>query len=165
MPPDDPIIKLLSTLVDAGIEFILVGGAAAVLRNVEIVTKDVDIVHRRDPENIERLMGVLQKLDAHFWPDLARRKLPPRASDLAGHGHILLRTTLGRLDVLCELSGNRGYEELLPHSGEIEDFGIRLRVLDLAMLIQVKAEANRDKDRQVLPLLIAALEEAKKRKP
>ena len=76
-----------------------------------------------------------------------------------------MRTTLGRLDVLCELSGQRGYEELLPHSDEVGDFGLRLRVLDLPMLIKVKAEANREKDRQVLPLLIAALEESKKRRP
>lgn len=106
--PDDPIVQLVAELAASGAEFILVGGAAAVLRNVEIVTKDVDIVHRRTPDNIDRLMGALTKLDACFWPDPAHRKLPPRPSDLAGHGHILLRTRLGRLDVLCELSGQRG---------------------------------------------------------
>jgi ATP-dependent helicase/DNAse subunit B len=44
-------------------------------------------------------MGVLDSLDAHFRNDLMRRKLRPRPSDLAGHGHLLLRTTLGRFGI------------------------------------------------------------------
>lgn len=111
--------KLLETLSQAGAEFIVVGGCAAVLQDVPISTFDLDIVHRRTPENIDRLLSVLATLDAHFYPDFARRKLPPRASDLAGRGHILLSTKLGRLDVLCELTGERGYAELLPHTTEI----------------------------------------------
>ena len=86
--PDDPIVRLISALVEGNVEFIVVGGAAAVLAGVPVVTKDLDIVHRRTADNIEKLMGVLGKLDAHFRPDFANRKLQPRASDLAGHGHL-----------------------------------------------------------------------------
>lgn len=39
---------------------------------------------------------------------------------------------------------------------------MKLRVLDLPMLIKVKAEANRPKDRLTLPILMATLEERKK---
>ncbi len=126
--------KLLEALSQAGAEFIIVGGCAAVLQDVPISTFDLDIVHKRTPENIERLLSVLATLDAHFYPDFARRKLPPRASDLAGRGHILLSTKLGRLDVLCELTGERGYAELLPHTTEISADALHLRVLDLPTL-------------------------------
>lgn len=57
--PDDPIVHLLSSLIEANVEFIVVGGAAAVLSGVPVVTKDLDIVHKRSPENIERLLSVL----------------------------------------------------------------------------------------------------------
>lgn len=160
---DDPLVRLIAELSDAGVEFIVVGGAAAVLQNAPIVTEDVDIVHRRTEENITRLTGVLERLDAYFRGDPARRKLRPRASDFAGHGHILLQTELGKLDVLCEISGQRGYEELVDHTVQVGDGALVFRVLDLPMLIRVKAEANRPKDRLVLPILLATLEERKKR--
>lgn len=127
------------------------------------MTEDVDIVHRRTEENITRLTGVLERLDAYFRGDPARRKLRPRAADFAGHGHILLQTELGKLDVLCEISGARGYDELVNHTVQVADGSLTFRVLDLPMLIRVKSEANRPKDRLVLPILLATLEERKKR--
>lgn len=160
--PDEPIVRLLASLVEENVEFIVVGGAAAVLAGVPVVTKDLDIVHRRTPENIGRLLLVLGKLDAHFRPDFAQRKLRPRESDLTGHGHLNFNTTFGPLDVLCEVSGARGFDELLPHTAEVSDFDLTLRVLDLPMLIKVKAEANRPKDRLTLPILMATLDERKK---
>lgn len=155
--------ELLSVLVSSEVEFIVVGGVAGLLQRASVLTQDLDIVHRRTPENIERLMAVFERLDAYFRNDLARRRLRPRASDLAGHGHILLQTPHGMLDVLCELANARGYEELLPHTVEMEDRGVRLRVLDLPTLIEVKAEAGRPKDKLAIPVLIAALEEQKRR--
>ena len=160
--PVDPIVGLISALLEGRVEFIVVGGAAAVLAGVPIVTKDLDIVHRRTPENVAKLMAVLGSLEAYFRPDFAQRKLQPRASDLTGHGHLNLDTRLGPLDVLCEVSGQRGFEELLPHTTEVSDFDLHMRVLDLPMLIQVKAEANRPKDRLALPILMATLEERQK---
>jgi hypothetical protein len=38
---------LLAVLCDSGVEFIIVGGVAAVLQGVPITTNDLDIVHRR----------------------------------------------------------------------------------------------------------------------
>ena len=108
-------------------------------------------------------MKVLDEMDAYFRADLANRKLRPRADDFAGNGHILLQTPHGMLDVLCELSGRRGYEELFPHCVVLEDRGVRLHLLDLPTLILVKSEAGRPKDKLAIPLLIAALEESKKR--
>ena len=160
--PDDPIVRLLSMLIEGKVEFIVVGGAAAVLSGVPVVTKDLDIVHKRSPENVERLLSVLSKLDAHFRPDFAQRKQRLRASDLTGHGHLNFDTTFGPLDVLCEVSGSRGFDELVPHTVELSDFDMKLRVLDLPMLIKVKAEANRPKDRMALPILMATLDERQK---
>ena len=50
---------LLAKLCDAGVEFIVVGGAAAVIQGAPITTNDLDIVHRRTPENVARLIGLL----------------------------------------------------------------------------------------------------------
>ena len=51
--------SLIDALVAGGVEFIVVGGIAAVLHGAPISTRDLDIVHARDAENVERLMAVL----------------------------------------------------------------------------------------------------------
>lgn len=153
---------LLAILCDAGVEFIVVGGAAAVLQGVPVTTQDLDIVHRRTPENVARLLEVLLQIDATMRYDFARRGLRPTAEMLAGRGQINITTTLGPIDPLCELDVGQGYDELLAHSEALVDEGRHLRVLDLATLIQVKTKAGRPKDRVMLPLLIATLQERKK---
>ncbi|MCC6898607.1 MAG: hypothetical protein IT377_06510 [Polyangiaceae bacterium] len=150
---------LLAKLSDAGIEFIVVGGAAAVIHGAPMTTNDLDIVHRRTPENVARLLGLVLELDATMRYDAANRGLRPTAEMLAGRGQINLSTVLGPLDPLCELGEGQGYEELLPHTESVIDEGRVLRVLDLPTLIAVKTMAGRAKDRVVLPILIATLQE------
>lgn len=146
--------QLLATLTDAGVEFILVGGAAALIHGAPITTQDIDIVHRRDPSNVARLLATLAQLDASML-DLARRKLPPTAAGLQGRGQTLMNTKLGRLDALGCLHDGRGYEELIEHT-DIVDLGGggELRVIDLETLIQIKSSTGRAKDRLVVPILL-----------
>ncbi|MDI1446576.1 hypothetical protein [Polyangium sp. 6x1] len=94
--------------------------------------------------------------------DLANRGLRPTAEMLAGSGQVNLSTSLGPLDPLCELDEGTGYDELLAHSESVVDEGRTLRVLDLPTLIAVKAKVGRAKDRMMLPILIATLEERSK---
>lgn len=155
---------LLAALCDAGVEFIVVGGAAAVIQGAPITTNDLDIVHRRTPENVARLLELVLRLDATMRYDAAHRGLRPTAEMLAGKGQINLSTSLGPLDPLCELGEGQGYEELLPHSESVTDEGRQLRVLDLPTLIAVKTKAGRAKDRIVLPILVATLQERDKPK-
>jgi hypothetical protein len=87
---------LLAKLCDAGVEFIIVGGAAAVLQGVPITTIDLDIGHRRTPENVARLLEVLHNLDATMRYDLARRGLRPTVEMLAARGRSTSPRRLGR---------------------------------------------------------------------
>jgi hypothetical protein len=101
-------------------------------------------------------------LDARYY---FNRGVRPNASHLSSPGHQLLLTTFGRLDVLGSVGPGRGYEELNPHSLEIEMApGLRVRVLDLETVIALKEELNGEKDRAVLPVLRATLSEIRKKK-
>lgn len=155
---------LLAELVGARVEFVVVGGAAAILHGAPVTTFDLDIVHRRTPENVARLLAVLERLDATMRHDLAERNLRPTAEMLAGRGQLNLSTSLGPLDPLCEIGENLGYDELLIHTDEISDGVLVLRVLDLPTLISVKTKAGRAKDRMVVPILVATLQERTARK-
>ena len=158
----DPEALLAELLADR-VEFIIVGGTAAVLHAAPIATQDLDIVHRRTEENVARLMNVLVRLDAVIRYDLSNRGLRPTATMLLGRGQINLSTSLGPLDPLCELGEGQGYDELFPHTEVMSDGGLTIRVLDLPTLIEIKAKTGRAKDRVALPVLIATLEERKLR--
>ncbi|MGA7415462.1 MAG: hypothetical protein WBW33_33635, partial [Bryobacteraceae bacterium] len=70
---------------------------AAVLQGAPIQTYDVDLVYSLDPANRERLLKVLESLDAIFRMQPERR-LRPAESHLAGGGHLNLITRYGPLD-------------------------------------------------------------------
>ncbi|MHC4954068.1 MAG: hypothetical protein ACYTGZ_09270 [Planctomycetota bacterium] len=145
---------LLDALREADVEFIVVGGAAAVLHGAPITTQDVDVVHRTDPANIEKLLSVLRRLDARIR-DLACRDIEPDAALLAGTGQVKLTTSRGPLDLLCSLHDGRGYGDLVAHSVKLTDGSIELHVLDLPTLIEIKSGTGRVRDQLVLPLLLA----------
>jgi hypothetical protein len=53
---------LLAVLTDAGVEFLIVGGAAATAHGAARLTADLDIVYRRTEENYQRLVSALGHL-------------------------------------------------------------------------------------------------------
>src|SRR5882672_999614 len=90
--------KLLLLLAEHDVEVIVVGMLAGVLQGVPLTTGDVDVVHRRTPENVARLLTVLGKIGAVYRHD--PRRLAPGESHLMGPGHQLLESSLGDLDCL-----------------------------------------------------------------
>ena len=150
---------LLAALYRAGIEFVVVGGTAAQLHGSTLGTIDLDIVHRRSPENVARLLATLQELDAFHRYDLAARQLRPTSEQLLGSGQLNLSTSLGPLDPLCELEPGQGYDELVSHTEIMNDEGVEIRVVDLPTLIEIKSKLGRAKDKLVVADLIAILEE------
>jgi len=69
-----------------------------------------------------------------------------------------LTTKLGDLDLLGEVIDGRTYEDLLPHSEEIEVFGVKCLCLGLEKLIYLKRAAGRPKDFEVLAELETILQ-------
>src|SRR5580692_10519276 len=115
--PESDFTATLRALRDGGVDFILVGGLAAVLSGAPIHSYDVDIVHSREPSNVQRLLVVLESLDAVFRIQPERR-IKPAASHLAGKGHLNLITKFGPLDLLGTIGRDLDYRALLPHSSE-----------------------------------------------
>lgn len=160
--PEHRLKAILRALHGHGVEFILVGGVAAVLQGAPVDTFDVDVVHCRTAQNIARLLSVLESIEAVFRLQPERR-LKPTSSHLAGPGHLNLVTRYGPLDVLGTIGRDLAYEDLLPHSMAMDvGEGMQIQVLDLETLIEIKASLGGDKDRAVLPILRRTLEQKKK---
>jgi hypothetical protein len=148
------------TALDRGrVKFVLVGGAAATAHGAARLTQDLDIVYARDPENLEQLVAVL----APYQPYL--RGAPPElpfswdVRTLQNGLNFTLTTTVGDIDLLGEIVGGGGYEDLVPHSIEIFLFGIHCLCLNLPKLIEVKRAAGRPKDFEAIAELQTILEE------
>jgi predicted nucleotidyltransferase len=151
---------LLEGLIDAGIEFILVGGLAAVVQGAPITTMDVDIVHRQTTENIAKLLDFLKSIDA-YHRRLDDKVIEPTEEHISGKGHALFTTRFGPLDVLAIIEEGKSYEDLIDHTVEIEFRGHTIRVLDLEMLVKLKKSAKDPKDNHRLPILEETLRQLK----
>lgn len=160
MKQPKPDFKAIFTiLIDHQVDFIVVGGVCAVLHGAPISTFDLDLVHSRDPRNIDRLLVALNLLEARYR-DCGERVLRPGAAHLSTPGHQLLMTSAGPLDLSGVIGNHHGYEELLPYTVSMDvAHGVLIRVLDLEFLIKVKEEAGRDKDQAVLAILRQTLKE------
>lgn len=152
--------EIIIRLADANVDVIVVGMAAAVLQGVPMTTWDLDVVHRRTPENVERLLGVLSDLDAVARHD--PRRLRPDATHLSGPGHVLLETRFGDFDCLGTIDGGRSYEDLLDPSVLVDFEGRPLRLLSLREILAVKIRAGRPKDLAAIPYIQATLDEAER---
>ena len=151
--PPESLTTLLARLAASGTEFVLVGGLAAVAQGAPLATVDVDMVHRREPGNVERLLAFLEGVDARYRGRPAGQVLRPGREALLGDGHHLLATALGPLDVLGAVEGGRGYESLRPETIEVQVEGQRVRVVQLETLAELKRGATNPKDRLVLAIL------------
>lgn len=151
---------LLKTLVEHEVDFVVVGGLAAVLQGAPIHTQDVDILYSRVPDNVLRIDAAMRSIDAVFRGD--RRKLRPNPSHFESTGHKLLDTRLGPVDCLGTIEESTGYDDVLPDTDEIDLEDLVVRVISLPRLIRVKEKLHRPKDQLMLLQLRATLEERDK---
>ena len=152
--------KLLTVLVDAGFEFIVIGGVAAIAHGAVSPTQDLDVTAPMTSENL----GILMRALAPYRPRHATRPdlgvITESAEGLTRFRLLLIDTDIGRLDVLARVEPLGEYGTL--DAVEIELLpGRTLRVLSLEQLIAVKAHLNRPKDKVVEAELRAILDRAR----
>ena len=152
MPSRGDLTELLIVLADSCVDFILVGGLAAVAQGVPISTFDVDIVHKRSDENVRKIIELLPALDSKIrgHPDTS---LLPGKNALCGPGHQLLMTRFGALDFLGAIEQGLTYEDLLNDSLEIDLNERKVLILGLTKLAELKSTSTRPKDRLQLQLI------------
>ncbi len=157
--------ELFACLDRHGVQYVLIGGLAAVLHGSPLPTLDADVCPSTDPENLARLAAALEDLDARIRtadaPDGVR--FPYDATFLGGIELLNLVTRLGDLDLALTPAGTRGFAELAPRALAMAIRGVTVRVAALEDVIRSKEAANRPKDHWSLPVLRQLLEELRKR--
>lgn len=157
--------ELLRRLVDAGVDFIVIGGLAAQAHGSPSLTRDLDVCVPRDHETLERLAVLLREVaaerrglpvDAPPMPPLDARTL--RAGSL-----FTLDTAYGPFDLLANPDPGFDYETLRRSALAIEFLGMPLLFASLDDLMAMKRAAGRPKDRVELEILGALREEIDRR--
>lgn len=143
--------EILEVLNQHQVEYIVVGGVAAVIHGAPTTTFDLDTLIRLNQANAERLARALSQLEARFREH--QETIRPNIKDILAGGHLLLMTRAGPLDVLGFIGEKQRYEDLLGASSEIGMSVGSLRVLDLEALIAEKKRMGRAKDNASLELL------------
>lgn len=152
---------LIRCLMVGGVEFIIVGGAAAIAHGGSRLTEDLDIVYRRNEKNVDLIIKSLAPFDPYLRgaPEGLPFKWEPQT---VWNGlNFTLTTSLGPLDLWAEITLGGTYEELLPHCVTLDIFDCQCLCLGLKRLIEVKRAVARPKDLEAIAELQVLLEEQK----
>jgi hypothetical protein len=156
---------LLFALSDAQVNFVVVGGYAAMLRGSAYLTQDLDICYERTAENLQRLASALGPLHPRLRGAPEGMPFVFDERTLLQGMNFTLETDAGDLDLLGELSGVGGYPMISKSAESMEVNGRSYRVASLEELIRSKRAAGRPKDLNVLPELEALRDLNRKRQP
>jgi predicted nucleotidyltransferase len=163
-PPHD-LGRLIEVLDRHGVEYLMVGGVAAIGYGAERPTEDADCVVRRERANLDRLADALRELNARLrvggMADVEAQTLPVQIDgttlDMASMSTWM--TDAGPFDVLAGLEAPDGrlvpYEELAGRAMVLRGDGFVIRAASLEDIIRAKERADRAKDREALPELRA----------
>jgi hypothetical protein len=112
--------ELLGALQRQGVSFVVIGAFARVVQGTRELTDNLDITPSMREDNLSRLARALDDLDARR-PD--RKPLNLRKLD---RPLLELETRAGKLKLVPEPAGSRGYEDLRWHASR-EPLGRGLR--------------------------------------
>lgn len=150
---------LLKLLIQSPVDFVLVGGFAAVLHGSNQTTRDIDICILYSPEQIHSLREVLRPFNPHHRMEDAKRSFLDTPEDLSLAQDLHLMTDLGPLDVISRVMGVGGYYDVLKNSQEIDLYGGRCYLISIDDLIKSKKILGRHRDLVTAMELEAILKE------
>lgn len=151
----DPF-EMCRILNEEKVEYVVLGGFAAVLRGSPVTTRDLDVIPDRNPENLDRLGRALNRMNA-----MIRVVGEPVATKIDGPfianmPHMLnLVSDFGDIDLTFTPAGSTGEFAgwKLNATSELIAEGLIVSVASLDDIIDSKKTTNRAKDHLSLPYL------------
>jgi hypothetical protein len=144
--PDFSPRALLLRLVAGGVDFVVVGGIAAIAHGSPHFTQDLDISYASDDANLERLGAVLVDLGARLRGVTDDVPFVPDGRTLRRTRVLTLETPIGPINLLAQPDGSPVYDRLREGAVRADVDGVQVLVASLDDLIAMKKAAGRPKD-------------------
>ena len=139
---------VLRSLVGSKVRFVLIGGLAMVAQGSANLTRDVDCFYDRSPENIRRIVEALRASRPRLRAPKEAIAVPWDAEFFRNVLNVTLITDMGPVDLLAEVPGVNGFEELWSRAQEMPLFGVAVRVASIDDLVRMKTATGRPKDNE-----------------
>ncbi|HEU4655233.1 MAG TPA: nucleotidyltransferase [Steroidobacteraceae bacterium] len=154
--------QLLQRLCDADIEFVIVGGFAAMLHGSSMLTRDLDVCALLTDVNVAKLRDTFRDLHPthRFTPQkLSFLEHPDPGVPLK---NLYLQTDLGPIDLLGAIAGFDSFDDIKKNAVAFGLFGRKVHVISIEDLVKAKEALGRHKDLLVAQELRAIIEKTKK---
>ncbi len=151
----DPV-RICTILNEEGVDYVVVGGFAAVVHGSSLPTRDIDVVPSREAANLDRLGRALRRMNALIRTSDEPVAAPIDGPFLAKMPFMLnLVTDHGEMDLTFSPSGGLGGFDEWNTNAIVVDIaeGLSVHVAALDDVIASKKAANRPKDQRALPYL------------
>ncbi|MCU1360564.1 MAG: hypothetical protein JWN99_1853, partial [Ilumatobacteraceae bacterium] len=141
----DPV-GICAILNEEAVDYVIVGGFAAVVHGSSLPTRDIDLVPSRTPSNLDRLARALKRMNAMIrtaGDPVATRLDAPFLANMPLMVNLV--TDFGEMDLtFCPSGGLGGFDEWDVHAivVEISD-GLSVHVASLNDIIDSKRAADR----------------------
>lgn len=142
-------LALLRRLAAENVDFVLVGGMAAVAHGSASVTEDVDVCIRFDEPTLRALFRALEGTHPRQRMHPARPALGDDPLAYVGYKNLYLVTDDGIVDFLSEIVAVGDYAAASAGAVTLDLGGFECRVLGLDQLIACKRALGRPKDLRV----------------
>jgi hypothetical protein len=137
---NEDFTDLLRALIEARVEFVIVGAHALAAHGLPRATGDIDILVRPTQPNAERVMQALRAFGAPVSAHAVQ------AGDFATPGTVYqMGLPPRRIDLLTEITGV-SFDDAWASRMEVEVAGLQLGFLGREALIENKRATGRDKD-------------------
>ena len=149
---------LLERLIKHQVEFVVVGGFAAIAHGGTLLTQDIDICCNFTPENLIRLQQAV--VDLHPVHRMTPTRIPLSLAPESCHGlkNIYLETDYGQLDCLGSVKGLGPFVTVEEQSILVQLEAGPCRILSLEALIKAKEAMGRPRDKETV-LQLRAIQE------
>lgn len=156
MTPSGPE-RIVAALHEHDVDFVVIGGLAAVAHGSRRMTRDIDIVVRPASANLSRLHDALLALNAgQLLRDGERSAIAEADVAMVGLGTTLhTASPAGRLDIVGAPAGSAPYDDLLRRSVVAHIGGVATRIAGLDDLLAMKRASGRPLDLQDIADLTA----------
>jgi len=155
--PEFAISGLLHRLVEARVDFVVVGGVAVIVQGSPRFTKDLDVCYATDQENLDRLGAALIDIEAKLRDIDEDVPFTPDGRTLRQAQMLTLTTSKGDIDLLVDPPGSPGYPALRRKASRIELDGDTVLIASIEDLIAMKTATARPQDLVDLESLEVAL--------